>query len=302
MSRTQMSDNQAPENWMQHIRLETEVFLKRELPDNQTAPRELHEAMRYAVLEGGKRLRSLLCHAAGYLYNAPPEALLVSGAAIELMHASSLVHDDLPAMDNDSLRRARATVHVQYDEATAILVGDALQTQAFITLGHVPLPAARRVLLMAELALAAGSQGMAGGQMIDLISTGSSLNQAELEQMHQMKTGALLRAAVRLGALCGVDTDNKELLALDGYAKAIGLAFQIVDDILDATMDSATIGKTAGKDAKQAKPTYISVIGLDESKKLIALLITQAHAALADYGAKADRLRQLTDVITRRCH
>ncbi len=289
--------------WTQDTVRRTEHALAALLPPSDTLPAHLHEALRYAALGGGKRIRPLLCQAAGALAEAPQDALDAAGAAIEMVHVYSLVHDDLPAMDDDDLRRGKPTVHVAYDEATAILVGDALQAQAFFTLSELPLPAERRIALVRELADAAGSRQLVGGQAIDLQSAGRSLSQSALEQMHRMKTGALIRAAVRMGALCGVaDVPANAALyrALDGYSSAIGLAFQVVDDILDATADTATLGKTAGKDAYDDKPTCVSMLGLEASRALARTLNARAHAALAPFGARADRLGQLADLVVHR--
>ena len=218
-----------------------------------------------------------------------------------MIHAYSLVHDDMPCMDDDALRRGKPTVHVAYDEATALLVGDALQSQAFLVLSEATgVPASRQVAMLRLLAHASGSAGMCGGQAIDLDSVGLSLTLEQLEQMHQLKTGALLRAAVILGALAGKDLDQAELTALNTYARAIGLAFQVVDDVLDATADSATLGKTAGKDAADNKPTYVSILGLEPSRALAQTLRLDAHAALAPFGDKALRLRELADLIVQR--
>ncbi|RON07374.1 geranyl transferase [Pseudomonas brassicacearum] len=287
--------------WKQAVVQRTEKALERTLPTSSTTSARLHEAMRYAVLGGGKRVRPLLCHAAGFAAGADPLALEVVAAALEMMHVYSLVHDDLPAMDDDDLRRGRPTVHKQYDEATAILVGDALQAQAFITLRETPISAERQALLMGELAMAVGSYGMAGGQMIDLTSIGVELNRTRLEQMHRMKTGALIQASVRMGALCAQSL-SFDLQALDHYSAASGLAFQVVDDILDATMDTATLGKTAGKDARDRKPTYVSIMGLDPARQLAQQLVEQAHDSLEPVGAAATWLHGLADLIMKRAH
>jgi farnesyl diphosphate synthase len=219
------------------------------------------------------------------------------------VHAYSLVHDDLPCMDNDVLRRGKPTVHVAFDEATAMLTGDALQAEAFLALAEAPVAPAVRAALMAELARAAGTRGMCGGQAIDLAAVGSSMTQAQLEQMHGMKTGALLRAAVRMGALAGA-AEEAVLALLDRYAHAIGVAFQVVDDVLDVEASSAALGKTAGKDARQGKPTYVSMLGLTAAKQWAARLRHDAHAALdalpAPAAARALRLRQLADFIVLR--
>jgi farnesyl diphosphate synthase len=219
-----------------------------------------------------------------------------------MIHAYSLVHDDMPCMDDDALRRGKPTVHVKYDEATALLVGDALQSQAFLVLseGESIADPARKLAMIRLLARAAGSVGMCGGQAIDLSSVGLTLSLGELEQMHRLKTGALLRASVLLGALSGKSLSDDEKSALDAYADAVGLAFQVVDDVLDATADSATLGKTAGKDAADNKPTYVSILGLEESKALAEKLRNDAHQALMPFGEKARRLRELADLIVQR--
>ena len=288
-------------DWMSSVQAHTEEALGAFLPAAGTVPAKLHEAMRYTVLGGGKRVRPLLVFAAGALCGADARALERAAAAVEMIHAYSLVHDDMPCMDDDALRRGKPTVHIAYDEATALLVGDALQSQAFMVLSQdAGLPPTRQLAMLSLLAQASGSAGMCGGQAIDLDSVGLSLTLDQLEQMHQLKTGALLRASVVLGALAGSDLSAAQLSALDAYAKAIGLAFQVVDDVLDATADSATLGKTAGKDAAANKPTYVSILGLEPSRQLAETLRSQAHEALAPFGDKADRLRQLADLIVQR--
>jgi isopentenyl-diphosphate delta-isomerase type 1 len=289
------------DSWMSATVRQTDQTLEQQLPCSDLQPTQLHEAMRYAVLGGGKRMRPLLCHAAGAAVGADPQVLAMVSAALEMMHVYSLVHDDLPAMDDDDLRRGRATVHKQFDEATAILVGDALQSQAFITLCHVPVSTDCQALLTAELASAVGSRGMAGGQMIDLVSTGTALSRAQLEQMHRMKTGALIQASVRMGVLCA-ENPAFDLKMLDRYSAAVGLAFQVVDDILDATMDTATLGKTAGKDARDHKATYVSILGLAPAMQLAQQLVEQAHQALVPIGPRAVRLHDLADLIIKRTH
>jgi farnesyl diphosphate synthase len=295
--------------WTRSVLERTETALDACLPPAGLEPCRLHDAMRYTTLGGGKRVRPLLVHAAGLLTGATPAALDAAAAGVEMIHVYSLVHDDMPAMDDDSLRRGKPTVHVQYDEATALLVGDALQSQAFIALSAAPVPAVRQAALLRELALASGSHGMAGGQAIDLASIGIALDRASLEKMHRMKTGALLRAAVRMGALCGAEApDSLEgdtttlAVAVERYSAAIGLAFQVVDDILDVTADSATLGKTAGKDEKAGKPTYVSLLGLAEARQLATELQAEAHAALAPFGERATRLAQLADLIVERAN
>ena len=288
--------------WMGGIQARIEAVLARVLPAAQIAPARLHGAMRYAALDGGKRVRPLLTFAAGELVQAGPERLDAAAAAVELIHAYSLVHDDLPCMDDDVLRRGKPTVHVEYDEATALLVGDALQSLAFQLLAEPALAEDPRAQLemIRLLAVAAGSRGMAGGQQIDLESTGKALEVPELESMHIHKTGALIRAAVLLGGACGGALEGELRDRLDQYAKVVGLAFQVVDDVLDAEASSATLGKTAGKDARQGKPTYVSAMGLPRARELAQELRQNAHAALAPLGAPARRLRELADFIVLR--
>jgi farnesyl diphosphate synthase len=290
------------EQWMRGTLDRVETALEHYLPGTDIAPARLHEAMRYAVLGGGKRVRPLLCHAAGELTGASAQAVEAASCALEMIHVYSLVHDDMPCMDDDALRRGKPTVHIQYDDATALLVGDALQSQAFVALTAEDngLNDAQQAALTRELAIASGSVGMAGGQAIDLESVGRKLTRPELETMHRKKTGALLRAAVRMGALAGDKPSADDLAALDQYAAAVGLAFQVVDDILDVTADSATLGKTAGKDAQNDKPTYVSIIGLDASRELAAQLGRDAHAALKPFGARGQRLAELADLVVNR--
>ena len=291
------------ERWVKSIVQRTEVALAAYLPPAESSPETLHEAMRYATLGGGKRVRALLCHAAGELVGAAPSVLDGAASAIEMIHAYSLVHDDLPAMDNDLLRRGQPTVHVRYGEAMAILVGDALQAQAFAVIADSPASATQRVALIQELAKASSSLGLVGGQAIDLASVGIILPRDELERMHRMKTGALLRAAVFMGAHCGpAPLASDMLVALDEYQQSVGLAFQVVDDILDVTMDAATLGKTPGKDAQDHKPTYVSLLGLDASRELARQLGERAHAALAPLGAAAVHLDALVDMVVNRVH
>jgi farnesyl diphosphate synthase len=291
--------------WMKAVQGATEVALDRLLPPSEQVPCKLHEAMRYTTLGGGKRVRPLLVHASaalgGLAGGADPDAVARAASAVEMIHAYSLVHDDMPCMDDDALRRGKPTVHVAYDEATALLVGDALQSQAFAVLaGATGVPPARLLTMLRLLAEAAGSSGMCGGQAIDLDSVGISLTLEQLEQMHQLKTGALLRVSVLLGALAARDLTPAEEDALGAYSRAIGLAFQVVDDVLDATADSATLGKTAGKDAAANKPTYVSILGLAPSQALAEQLRRQAHEALAPFGEHALRLRELADLIVQR--
>ena len=256
------------------------------------APVLLGDAMRYAVLDGGKRLRPLLVLAASEAVDGHAEAALRAACAAELIHAYSLVHDDLPCMDNDVLRRGKPTVHVKFGEADALLAGDALQALAFelLTPEGTSISPAVQATLCRLLARAAGSQGMAGGQAIDLASVGVALTEAELRNMHRLKTGALLQGSVEMGAACGNSLAPQTLAALRGYGAAVGLAFQVVDDILDVVADSETLGKTAGKDAASDKPTYVSLLGLDGARAQARELLAQAlqaldRSALADTGA-----------------
>ena len=288
-------------DWMHDVQARVESALARRLPSPDAIPARLHQAMRYACLGGGKRVRPLLAFAAGDLTQSPVERLEIAACAVELIHAYSLVHDDLPCMDDDVLRRGRPTCHVEYDEATALLVGDSLQPLALELLTRDELGSAeRRIEMVRLLAHASGSFGMAGGQAIDLASVGHSLDQPELELMHALKTGALIRAAVMLGALCGnvLTTESRE--ALDRFAKRAGLLFQVVDDILDCTASTATLGKTAGKDAAAEKPTYVSLMGLDRARDFAESLRSEAIDALSPFGEHSRRLIELTNFITHR--
>ena len=280
-----------------------DAALARALPDPNASPQALHAAMRHAVLLGGKRLRPLLVYATGALFDADEAALDAPAAAVELIHAYSLVHDDLPAMDDDALRRGQPTVHVAYDEATAILAGDALQSLAFGVLADAATGDEVRVALLRTLAGAAGAAGMCGGQALDIAATGTgaALDLSALERLHALKTGALIRAAVRMGALCG-RADTAALDALDRYAQALGLAFQVRDDILDVEGSSATLGKTAGKDAAQDKATYPALNGLDGSRARLSDLVRIMHEALAPFGDKAAALNELGEFAAQRNH
>ncbi len=288
-------------SWVSTRQSRFEDVLKRLLPPAEAMPQRLHAAMRYSVLEGGKRVRPLLAYAAGELSGAAVERVEIAAAAVELIHAYSLVHDDMPCMDDDVLRRGKPTCHVEYDEATALLVGDALQSLAFQLLSEHRLSddATAQLQMVKLLAVASGSRGMAGGQAIDLASVGKQLALPELEQMHIHKTGALIRAAILLGAHCG-DLGRAQLDKLDHYGKCIGLAFQVVDDVLDSEADTATLGKTAGKDADNDKPTYVTLLGVPAAKKMAADLHRDALDALAEFGAAAQRLRELADFIVMR--
>ena len=268
-----------------------------------STPAGLGEAMRYAVLDGGKRLRPMLVLAAAEAVQGHADAALRAACAAELIHAYSLVHDDMPCMDNDVLRRGKPTVHVQFGEATALLAGDALQALAFelLTPEGDAVPPAIQADLCRLLACAAGAHGMAGGQAIDLASVGKPLAEPELRAMHRLKTGALLQGSVRMGAACASDVPTAARKALDNYGAAIGLAFQVVDDILDVTADSAALGKTAGKDAAADKPTYVSLLGLAASQALADELRAQAHGALDASGLRdVSRLRALADLVVNR--
>ena len=284
--------------WSRERAQRVESALERALPAADESPQPLHAAMRYAALGGGKRVRALLAYGSGELADADPSAVDHTAVAVELIHAYSLVHDDLPCMDDDVLRRGKPTCHVAHGEAMALLAGDALQTRAFEVLANAPLAHAQAQIAM--LAAAAGSLGMAGGQALDLSHVGDALSLNELERMHALKTGALIRAAVRLGAACGRSLDRSQSDALDRYAAAIGLGFQIVDDVLDVEGTAQSLGKTAGKDAMQGKPTYVSLLGLDAAKKRVAELLDEAHTALLAFGAGARRLNELADWIALR--
>lgn len=289
--------------WQAAAQARTESVLETLMPSENQVPAKLHEAMRYVTLGGGKRLRPLLVAAASELGASHQAATEQAMAAIEMVHVYSLVHDDMPAMDNDSLRRGKPTCHVQYDEATALLVGDALQSLAFDVLSRpTNLPAPRQLAMLATLAQASGSLGMAGGQAIDLDNVGRAMDQTELEQMHGLKTGALIRAAVRLGALSCPDLGEAELAALDRYAAKLGLAFQVIDDVLDCEADTATLGKTAGKDADNDKPTYVKLMGLSQARAYAETLVAEAVAELEPFGSSALRLRQLAEFVTARKH
>jgi farnesyl diphosphate synthase len=284
------------------------------MPSADTVPVPLHQAMRYAVLGGGKRVRAALVFAAGFACgdtqtgdtqtaaaHSQANALDCAAAAVELVHAYSLVHDDLPCMDDDSLRRGRPTVHIQFDEATALLAGDALQPLAFELLLQMPINASSLVNAMQLLARAAGSLGMAGGQAIDLASTGQTLSQRELQQMHRLKTGALLSTSVELGGLAAQASDGQRE-ALQVYGRAMGLAFQVVDDCLDVTAETSKLGKTAGKDAAANKATYVTLMGLTQARAFASELHQEAVEAIAPLGESGRYLAGLADFIVLRDH
>ncbi len=280
-----------------------ETALNRWLPEPSVQPEKLHEAMRYSVLGNGKRIRPVILYATGEAFGIDLPALDGPACAVEIIHAYSLIHDDLPAMDNDDLRRGRPTCHKAYDDATAILAGDALQALSFHILAHDPdiqVNNQQRLSMIETLAIASGSRGMAGGQAIDLASVGISLTIAELENMHIHKTGALIRASAELGAL-SVDNVDQELLSrISQYAKCIGLAFQIKDDILDIEGDTETLGKPQGSDIAMNKPTYPNLLGMDGAKKAANDLYNKALECLDAFDKKADMLRAIADYIVKR--
>lgn len=292
--------------WLPGRVRQVEAMLEHTLPAADAVPGRLHDAMRYAVLGGGKRVRAALVYAAGEASlqsaaAAAPQQIALDHAAVavELVHAYSLVHDDLPCMDDDTLRRGRPTVHVKFDEATAMLAGDALQPLAFESLSLMPIAPALVVQAIQLLARAIGSQGMVGGQAIDCASVGRTLEQDALQQMHRMKTGALLEASVLLGGIvAGASSIVRD--GLEKYAAAIGLAFQVADDILDVTADTATLGKTAGKDVLENKPTYVSTLGLEGARRLLHELRDDARAALLPLGPSAVQLANIADFIVMR--
>jgi len=288
------------EDWVRAYGQRTESALDNLLDAANTNPTRLHEAMRYAAQGGGKRIRPLLVYAAGALSDDTNQnALDAAAVAIECIHAYSLVHDDLPCMDDDDLRRGRPTVHKAYDEATALLVGDALQTRAFEVLANAQCDADTRLTLISALADASGSRGMAGGQAIDLDCVGKKLDLAGLKQMHAMKTGALLSCSVQMGGIAA-KLNPAQMQHLQNYSEALGLAFQIVDDVLDATADSQTLGKTAGKDAANDKPTYVTLMGLDYAQKAAKDLQETAIASLESFGPKAQDLKDLALLVVNR--
>ncbi|MBX3639284.1 MAG: polyprenyl synthetase family protein [Nitrosomonas sp.] len=290
------------QSWASQRQIAIETFLNARLPAVDCVPVRLHQAMRYSILDGGKRVRPLLAFAAGELSQADETRVTVVAAAVELIHGYSLVHDDMPCMDNDVLRRGKPTCHVEFDEATALLTGDSLQTLAFELLAERKLSdnAETQLAMIKQLTSASGSRGMAGGQAFDLDNVGRMLTLPELEFMHIHKTGALIRAAVMLGAHCSNVLNAAQLEKLDHFAKCVGLAFQVVDDVLDAEASTATLGKTAGKDAENNKPTYVSILGIREARALAEKLQYDADQVLHEFGEAAIRLRQVTDFIIKR--
>jgi farnesyl diphosphate synthase len=288
--------------WSREVATRIEAALGDLLPQSRIAPTRLHDAMRYSTLGGGKRVRAMLVFAAGEVSAADPKRLEVAAAAVEMIHAYSLIHDDLPCMDDDVLRRGKPTCHVEFDEATALLAGDALQSLAFQLLSEYKLAERpeTQLKMMQLFAAACGSRGMAGGQAIDLDAVGKSLTLPELEYMHILKTGALIRACVLMGAHCGTPLEQVQLDHLDRYAKCVGLAFQVVDDILDEEGDAATLGKTAGKDKASGKPTYTTLMGLPAARSFAQELLADAEEALSSFGEAARRLREIANFIVHR--
>ncbi len=290
-------------DWQSAYRERVEAVLRRVLPSESQEPVRLHGAMRYAALGDGKRIRPLLMYATGGAIGVKPEALDPAAAAVELIHAYSLVHDDLPAMDDDDLRRGRPTTHRAFDEATAILAGDALQVLALELLANEPMPGvtdAARIEMIRLLAHASGTQGMAGGQAIDLAATGQRLAPQQIESMHALKTGALIRASVLMACAASPQLGAPQRDALDCYGRAIGLSFQIVDDLLDVLGDPAVTGKVAGSDALRGKPTYPAVAGVAAARLRAAELAEEGVAALAAFGPGADPLRDFAGDLVRR--
>ncbi len=289
--------------WQSNFRERVEAVLHRSLPAGNREPARLHQAMRYAALGEGKRIRPLLVYATGAAIGVAPESLDAPAAAVELIHAYSLVHDDLPAMDDDDLRRGRPTTHRAFDEATAILAGDALQVLAFEILANEPMPsvtAASRIEMMQLLAHASGTLGMAGGQAIDLAATGRQLEPRQVEEMHALKTGALIRASVLMACAANAELPAPRREALDRYGRAIGLSFQIVDDLLDVLGDPAVTGKVAGSDALRGKPTYPAVAGVLAARARATELADEGVAALAAFGPEAGSLRDFAgDLVSR---
>lgn len=280
-----------------------ETVLDDVLPPATIHPQGLHKAMRYSALDGGKRMRPLLVYAAGKALGVSDDVLDIPAAAIELIHVYSLVHDDLPAMDDDDLRRGKPTCHKAFDEATAILVGDGLQALAFQILAAHPrqqVTPAQRLHMIEQLSTAAGSRGMVGGQAIDLAAVGCELSEIELENMHIHKTGALIRSSVLLAAYCMDVMDANRLQQLDHFAKCIGLAFQVQDDILDVESDTQTLGKTRGADAAADKPTYPSIIGMPAAKAKLQDLYDEAMQALVSFGESANLLREIAEFTVKR--
>ena len=281
-------------------RAEVDAALDSLLPPEGTPPAVIHAAMRYSVFAGGKRIRPILCIEAARIFSDPPRGVLPVACAFEFIHTYSLIHDDLPALDNDDLRRGRPTCHKQFGEAMAILAGDGLLTRAFEVLARAPLTAEQRTALVREVAAAAGTvDGMVGGQVADLEAGGKPIEAAGLEYIHRSKTAALIRAAVVAGAIAG-GASAKDEERLRAFGESIGLAFQVVDDILDVEESSAALGKTAGKDQSQRKATYPALYGIEKSRATAQALIERAHGELAPFGERGKRLRSLADFLANR--
>lgn len=288
-------------DWMPAHQQRISLALQQRLPStSDVTAAKLNEAMHYATLNGGKRLRAMLVYATGEAFNADADALDSAASAVEMIHAYSLVHDDMPMMDDDDLRRGKPTCHKAYDEATALLVGDALQSLAFECLCDNQLSPAQQIAMVKCLAHASGATGMAGGQAIDLASVGKQLNQFELEAMHQLKTGALIKASVALGAYCSSTCTTADFQHLDNYAAAIGLAFQVQDDVLDVIADTETLGKQQGADIARNKPTYPALMGLDAAKEKAKSLIEEALTALDHLDNECLALRALANFVVQR--
>ncbi|MEI6745624.1 MAG: (2E,6E)-farnesyl diphosphate synthase [Methylococcaceae bacterium] len=297
--------NQDLKNYLSTCQERVENALQKRLPSDHVLPLRLHESMRYSVLNGGKRMRPMLTYATGKVLGLSPDELDAIACAVECIHVYSLIHDDLPAMDDDDLRRGKPTCHKAFDEATAILAGDGLQAFAFELLAHdstITASAEKRLEMITCLAKASGSQGMVGGQAIDLESVGKMLTLPELENMHIHKTGALIRASVVLATLASKNVDAETAKKLDNYAKCIGLSFQVKDDILDEESDTETLGKTQGKDRDNNKPTYPALLGLAGAKEKAQHLHEKALENLAHFGDEANLLRELSLYIIQRDH
>lgn len=298
-------DSQTFEALLGQYQQRVDQALNHWLPSDSVNPVELHKAMRYSVLASGKRVRPVLIYATASALGVNLLSVDGAAAAVEIIHAYSLIHDDLPAMDDDDLRRGRPTCHIEFDEATAILAGDALQALAFYILSHDPemtSDSSARLKMVEQLSLFSGSRGMAGGQAIDLAAVGKPLNIAELETMHIHKTGALIRTCIQMAALSAVNLSDEQFHALDRYAKAIGLSFQVQDDILDVTGDTETLGKPQGSDIKHNKPTYPSIIGLQASREKAQVLHEKALQSLSIFGEEADILRYISAWFVERTH
>ncbi len=300
-----MPDSPAFQQLLDRYKQRVDGTLEHWLPSPDITPGKLHQAMRYSVLGSGKRVRPVLVYATAEALGIALSRVDGIAAAVEIIHAYSLIHDDLPAMDDDDLRRGRPTCHKQFDEATAILAGDALQALAFYILSHDPAMTdqpQQRLQMIEKLSLFSGSRGMAGGQAIDLASVGKTINLAELETMHIHKTGALIRTCIQMAALSGDDVSEQQFDALDHYAKKIGLSFQVQDDILDVISDTEVLGKPQGSDAQLDKPTFPSIIGLQASRDKAQELHQQALQALTIFGAEADILRTISHWFVERTH